>query len=252
MKSFIHEAEQAKGVGPEFVVKARTIADKFDVPVEWLLAAMSWETTQYTAYNPEKLTNGFHWARNTSDGGGGLVGFTPFPSNIAAKTPVEQLDDVEIYFRNTIKHFKIPSPFASPEDFYCVVYALGISGKPDSYTWTYLGKTYTKKTQLDIYRGFLGRYDMPATGDDLQGTEGSFLWWAPGQTKKVGWAATTDANVPVRSGPGRSYDVVTWLPLSGTRVQVLDQTLAADIIDGNAKWDRISSGYVTDTQIAFK
>jgi len=248
MKSFIHEAEQAKGVGPEFVVKSRTIAHKFDIPVEWLLAAMSWETTQYAAYHPDTG----RWARNTSDAGGGLVGFTPFSPALAAKTPVEQLDDVEIYLRNTIKRFKIPTPFASAEDFYCVVYAPGISGKPDSYTWDYLGTTYTKKKQLDIYRGFLSRYDRPQTGDELDGTEDSFLWWAPGQTKKVGWAATTEGSVPVRSGPARSFGVVNWLPLSGTRVQVLDQTLSGDIIDGNAKWDRVSGGYISDTQIAFE
>lgn len=248
MKSFIHEAELAPGVGPAFVVKSRTIADKFDIPVEWLLAAMSWETTQYSAYHSDKGT----WARNTTDAGGGLVGFTPFTPALAAKAPIDQLDDVEIYLRNTIKHYKIPTPFASPEDFYCVIYAPGISGKPDTYTWDYMGTTYTKGKQMGIYRGFLNRYDMPQTGDDLQGTDDSFLWWAPGLKKQVGWAKTTDGNVPVRSGPGRSYDVVTWLPLSGTRVQVLDQTLAGDIIDGNAKWDRISSGYVTDTQIAFE
>ncbi|HYM79210.1 MAG TPA: hypothetical protein VE377_24760 [Candidatus Dormibacteraeota bacterium] len=248
MKSFIHEAEQARGVGAAFVVKARTVADKLDIPVEWLLAAMSWETTQYAAYHPD--TNS--WARNTSDGGGGLVGFTPFTPALAAKAPIDQLDDVENYLRNTIKNFKIPTPFASPEDFYCVIYAPGISGKPDSYTWSYMGTTYTKGTQMGIYRGFLGRYDMPKTGDDLEGTDDSFLWWAPGEKKQVGWAKTTDANVPVRSGPARSYNTVSWLPLSGTRVQVLDQTRSGDIIDGNAKWDRIAAGYVSDTQIAFE
>lgn len=248
MLSFIHEAEQATGVGPQFVIKARTIADKFDVPVEWLLAAMSWETTQYKAYHADTG----HWARNTSDAGGGLVGFTPFSPALQAKTPVQQLDDVEIYLRNIIKAYKIPTPFATPEDFYCVIYAPGISGKPDTYTWPYLGKTYTKKTQMDIYRGFLNRYDMPKTGDDLQGTEDSFLWWAPGQKKQVGWAKTTDGNVPVYAGPGRSNPVVSWLPLTGTRVQVLDQERSGDIIDGNATWDRIPAGYISDTQIAFE
>lgn len=247
MLSLIHEAEQAPGVGAAFVIKARTIADKFDIPVEWLLAAMSWETTQYTAYHPKTNT----WARNTQDGGGGLIGFTPFSDTLAKMTPVDQIDHVEPYLRNTIKNFKIPTPFASAEDFYCVIYAPGISGKPDSFTWTYQGVKYVKKERMDVYRGHLARYDMPQTGDDLQGTDAAFLWWAPGQKKQVGAAKTTEGNVPVYSGPGRSYSVASWLPLSGTSVQVLDQILSDDIIDGNAKWDRIAAGYVSDTQISF-
>jgi hypothetical protein len=42
------------------------------------------------------------------------------------------------------------------------------------------------------------------------------------------------------------------LALLGTRVQVLDQIQSGDIIDGNAVWDRISAGYVSDSQIAFE
>jgi hypothetical protein len=247
MLSLIHEAEQARGVGPEFVMKARTIADKFDIPVEWLLAAMSWETTQYKAYHPETGT----WARNTLDGGGGLIGFTPFSPTLAKMTPAEQIDHVEPYLRKTIKDYKIPTPFASPEDFYCVIYAPGISGKPDTYTWSYKGQTYVKKDRMDIYRRHLAKYDMPQTGDDLDGTPDSFLWWAPGQKKQVGSAKTTDSNVPVYAGPSRSYNVVSWLPMSGTGVQVLDQIRSGDIIDGNAIWDRIPAGYISDTQIAF-
>ncbi len=269
MKSFIQEAMQHPNIGAPFVGKARTIAHKFGVPVEWLLAAMSWETSQYGAYNPNKVWDGhkwidpadwngqqpadeLHWARNTSDHGGGLVGFTPLDRTKAIKTPVEQIDDVENYLRSRIRDYRIPTPFASPEDFYCVVYAPGISGKPDSYTWTYLGKTYSKKTQMDIYRGFLARYDMPKTGDAMDdGDDASLLWWVPGEKKQVGPAKTNAANVPVYSGPGSNFAIVSRLPLSGTSVRVLDQVRGADIIDGNAKWDRIAAGYVSDTQISF-
>ena len=126
----------------------------FGVPVEWLLAAMSWETSQYKADHAGNGGSAPHRSTNTSDAGGGLIGFTPFTPAIAAKDPIGQLDDVQIYFQNTIKHFRIPTPLATPEDFYSVVYAPGISGKPDNYTWQYMGKTYTKKTQLNIYSNF--------------------------------------------------------------------------------------------------
>jgi hypothetical protein len=251
MPSFISEAEQKQGFGHEFVAKSRTVAHKFDIPVEWLLAAMSWETTQYIAYHPDTGT----WGTNTSDAGGGLIGFTPFSADLKKMTPIEQLDHVGPYLQRVIKNFKIATPFESPEEFYCVIYAPGIRGKPESYTWQYLGKTYTKKTQMDIYRGFLGRYQMPQTGDDMDEddtSDGSFLWWAPGQKKRIGWAKTTDANVQVYSGPGRTNSVVAMLALLGTRVQVLDQIQSGDIIDGNAVWDRIPAGYVSDSQIAFE
>jgi hypothetical protein len=243
MLSLIHEAEQDPNIGPQFVGIARTIAHKFGVPVEWLLAGMSWETSHYKAYNPNKVwdrnqkkwidpgdyhgdipVDEMHWARNTHDGGGGLVGFTPLGRAKALKNPLQQLTDVEEYLRTRIRDFRVPTPFASPEDFYCVIYAPGISGKPDSYSWVYQGKTYSKKTQMDIYRN---------------------------QKKQVGWAKITDVAADIRSGPGRSYGVVGCV-LRDTRVQILDQTLSGDIIDGNAKWDRIARGFISDSQVAFE
>ncbi len=115
------------------------------------------------------------------------------------------MDDVQIYFQNTIKHFRIPTPLATPEDFYSVVYAPGISGKPDNYTWQYMGKTYTKKTQLNIYSNFLKGYDMPDPpgADEILGLDGSFLWWAPGQKKKTGWAKTRPSRGPAGAGDQR-------------------------------------------------
>jgi len=58
VKSRIHEAEQAPAVGAQFVAPARTIADKLEIAVEWLLAAVSGETTQYKAYGPDTGTRG--------------------------------------------------------------------------------------------------------------------------------------------------------------------------------------------------
>lgn len=211
MKSFISEATGHSNIGGAFVGIATTIAHKFDVPVEWLLAAMSWETGQYDAYDPIKLfvpgvdprpkhnwidpsefhgafpTDLLHWARNIGDWGFGLVGFTQAPpytanprnwkpgdnlplADFQAKlrmTPMEQLStQVEAYFRNNISRFKVPTPFATIEDFYCVVYAPGISGKPDSHTWQYLGTTYNKGKQMGIYRNFLSGYDYPKKAND--------------------------------------------------------------------------------------
>ena len=105
MKSFIQEAEQVSGFGHEFVVKARTVAAMFGVPVEWLHAAMSWETSQYKADHAGNGGSAPHRSTNTSDAGGGLIGFTPFTPAIAAKDPIGQLDDVQIYFQNYDKAF---------------------------------------------------------------------------------------------------------------------------------------------------
>ena len=141
---------------------------------------------------------------------------------------------------------------ATPEDFYSVVYAPGISGKPDNYTWQYMGKTYTKKTQLNIYSNFLKGYDMPDPpgADEILGLDGSFLWWAPGQKKKTGWAKTTEGQVGVR--PGTNVPIIQWLGLSGTRVQVSDQIRGSEMIEGTALWDKVDSGYVSDSSLAFE
>ena len=70
MKSFLQEAEQVSGFGHEFVVKARTVAAMFGVPVEWLLAAMSWETSQYKAYHAGNGGSAPHWSTNIRRGRG--------------------------------------------------------------------------------------------------------------------------------------------------------------------------------------
>lgn len=212
------------------------------------------ETSQYKAYHPGDGNSGPHWSTNTSDAGGGWIGFTAFTPAIAAKASIGQLDDVRIYFQNTIKHFRIATPFAAPEDFCCVVYAPGIGGKADNYTGQYLGKTDTKKTQLDIYRNSLKGYDMPDSpgADEILGRDCSFSWWARGQKKKTGWAKTTDAQIGVRTGPGTNFPIVRWLRLSGTRVQVSDQIRGSEMIAGSALWDKIDGGHVPDRSLAFE
>jgi len=62
----------------------------FGVPVEWLLAAMSWETSQYKAYHAGNGGSAPHRSTNTSDAGGGLIGFTPFtPDQIRGSEMIE-------------------------------------------------------------------------------------------------------------------------------------------------------------------
>jgi hypothetical protein len=120
----IHEAEQADWFGAEFVARARMVASLFDVPVEWLLAAISWETGGYESYHgPDKVspTSGLHWSVNASDKGGGLFGFP----HLAARadrdwTPVQQLESVRGYIQDWMGKLKIDS-FPSPTDFYVLV-----------------------------------------------------------------------------------------------------------------------------------
>ena len=149
----------------------------FGVPVEWRLGAMSRETSQYKAYPPGDGNSGPHWSTNTSDAGGGWIGFTAFTPAIAAKASIGQLDDVQIYFQNTIKHFRIATPLAAPEDFCCVVYAPGIGGKRTITPGNIWGRRDTKKTQLDIYRNSLKGYDMPDPpgADEILGSGWFFL-----------------------------------------------------------------------------
>lgn len=76
------------------------------------------------------------------------------------------------------------------------------------------------------------------------------LWWAPGQKKKTGWAKTTEGQVGVR--PGTNVPIIQWLGLSGTRVQVSDQIRGSEMIEGTALWDKVDSGYVSDSSLAFE
>jgi hypothetical protein len=120
----IHETEQADWFGAEFVARARTVADLYGVPVEWLLAAISWETGGYKSYQgPDKISpsSGLHWSVNASDKGGGLFGFPNLASRADKDwTPVQQLDSVRVYIHNWMNTLKIDS-FPSPTDFYVLV-----------------------------------------------------------------------------------------------------------------------------------
>jgi hypothetical protein len=294
MKSYILEATERRGIGGEFVGIARTIAHKFDVPVEWLLAALSWETGRYHAYNPDKLWDNvihdwidpadYHgstpvdllcWAHNKKDWGFGLIGFTPLPPyptgaqmpddlDIRAKlrmTPVEQLKKyVEDYFRTRIARFSIPTPFATIEDFYCVVYAPGMSGKPDSYSVTWQGTSYNKGTQMDIFRGRLREYDYPKKANDASGTDDNpsdsmaegpwdmpdFMKWTPGRRR----VQTTAIGVNVRSSPGMRFPVVRTVMVVGARFACLD-VVTGDSVNGNTDWFKVGpSEFISGTLIA--
>ena len=136
----IHEAEQAKWFGPEFVAKSRTVASLFGVPVEWLLAAMSWETNGYDTYwGPDKLDprSGLHWSVNPNpkDAGGGLFGFPQLASRPYANwTPLQQLDTVQHYIQGWMKKVGIES-FPSPADFYVLVRGPLYGPSPPASCW---------------------------------------------------------------------------------------------------------------------
>ena len=133
--------------GKEFVRKANLTAQNLSVPANWLLAAICWETTQFKA-------NGPVWPRNPSDGGGGLIGFTPLHGHPAEfKTPTEQLDLVEAHYRYWMKKLNLTA-FTTPEDLYLIVRGPYGIGKPDSFD---MGAGLKKGDVLRIYRAFLVR-----------------------------------------------------------------------------------------------
>ena len=305
MKNFVTEASGKRIIGGgELVNVSKPIAQKFDVPVEWLLAAMSWETTQYSSYDPDKLwvpgaipgknwidpadfhgtfpTDLLHWAHNSGDWGFGLVGFTPWPlvhinplrwkpgdklpdpaSQAKLRmTPLEQLKNcVEDYFRTNIRRFSIPTPFATIEDFYCVVYSPGMSGKSDSYNVQWAGRTYNKGTQMNIFRRWLSGYEYPkkasetpAIVDDSSNGQGpwdmpAWMMWAPG-SKWQGWIKTKAIGANVRSGPGTRFPVVRTLLTAGSRFACLD-VVTGDIVNGNTDWFKIGPNeFISGTLIA--
>jgi hypothetical protein len=176
----------------------------FGVPVEWRLAAMAGKpvSTRPIIQVTATLDLTGRPTRVTRAAGGSHS--LPLPLRLQPRLQLGNWTTFGSNFQNTIKHFRIATPLATPEDFCCVVYAPGIGGKADNYTGQYLGKTDTKKTQLDIYRNSLKGYDMPDSpgADEILGRDGSFSWWARGQKKKTGWAKTTDAQIGFGRGPG--------------------------------------------------
>jgi hypothetical protein len=130
------EAENAHWFGREFVNKSKTIADRLDVPVDWFLAAMSWETGNYSAYKGDGVfANGIHWAENPdpSDAGGGLFGWRHIRArtDLNVKNPVQQLDDAAQYLQGWIKRLHIPG-FSRPDDFYVLVRGPAGLTQPDN------------------------------------------------------------------------------------------------------------------------
>jgi hypothetical protein len=141
--SIAQEAERA--YGPTFVPKAKEVCLRLGIPLDWLLAAMYWETTHFKSKGPP-------WPVNKGDGGGGLIGFTPLKGHPAEfKGPVEQLDFVEQHYRTWMKKLNIPS-FTSAEDLYLIVRGPYGIGKPDTYN---MGGGKNEGQVLKIYRAYL-------------------------------------------------------------------------------------------------
>ncbi|HEY5283301.1 MAG TPA: hypothetical protein VIM14_10970 [Polyangia bacterium] len=131
--------------GQAFVPKANEICARLGIPTTWVLAAICWETTQFKAKGPP-------WPKNKSDGGGGLIGFTPLKGHPAEnKGPVAQLDCVEKHYRDWMKKLNLKQ-FNSPEELYLIVRGPYGIGKSDSFS---MGAGRTKGEVLRIYRGYL-------------------------------------------------------------------------------------------------
>jgi hypothetical protein len=250
----IHEAEQAKWFGPAFVSKARSICSGLDIPVEWFLAAMSWETGHYSAYKGDGVFgNGIHWAENPdpNDAGGGLFGWRHIRDrkDLNWKNPVQQLDDAAQYLRDRMKELKISS-FERPDDFYVLVrgpYAL-TQPHNDNYP---MGAGLSQGEARKIYwkQKLTKEYGWTATDyPGIDNTNDTYsLSWVP--TKSV--AKTKSASVPVRSGPATTYRVTRMLVVLGTSVSCLGK-VTGDGVNGNTDWVMVGTNeYISGTQLSF-
>jgi hypothetical protein len=245
-------SEATAAYGQDFVPVAEQVCGRLGIPVQWLLAAIYWETTHFKA-------NGPPWPRNKSDGGGGLIGFTPLKGHPAEnKGPVEQLPLVEQHYRYWMSKLKI-SKFQSPEDLYLIVRGPYGIGQPDSFN---MGGGLNKGQVLKIYRDYLttvGISSSLTSGTPSFGTRGAVLVASgagiasavtPFAVRK-GFARTTGTQIRVHSGPGLHFPTLRFLVPSGTRIEVLDQ-VRGDIVNGNNLWDKINAGYVSDAYVAFE
>lgn len=108
-------AEKASGYGLEFTNRAMAIAGTLGMPVDWLLAIISWETGKFAATGPP-------WtARNKRDNGGGIIGFTGVDGGAWEQmTPTQQLDLLVPYFTKWKTEYGI-SRFRSPIEAYWIV-----------------------------------------------------------------------------------------------------------------------------------
>lgn len=252
----LSKAERA--YGSQFIMTSRAVCTRLGIPLDWLLAAICWETTQFSATGPT-------WPLNKSDGGGGLIGFTPLRGHPAEfMGPVDQLAEVEKHYRRWMATLRI-STFPSPEDLYLIVRGPYGIGQPDTFN---MGAGYTKGQVLKIYRDHLSREGVAtgstsaSTAGEAEGVPGSgpgrgpeaASSKAPGSPRlfvaRRGAAKTTGAQVRIRTGPGFGYPTVRFLISIGTPIIVSDQ-VRGDVVDGNDLWDKIAEGYVADRFVAF-
>jgi hypothetical protein len=263
----IYEAGQAKWFGAEFVARARTVASNFDVPVEWLLATISWETGDYTAYlGPDKVSAaGLHWAVNgdPKDAGGGLFGWPHYASLTDRnwKNPVQQLDDVDSYLRSWKKTVKIDD-YKSPTDFYLTIRGPWALAKQNYNNDNFnMGVVLVDKvrnirkviTLGEVRKIYWNRVNTQYgwTPTDYPGIDNTnntyFLSWVP--TKSV--AKTTSALVPVRSGPTTTYRVTRTVILLGTPISCLGK-VTGESVNGNTDWVMVGTNeYISGTQLLF-
>jgi hypothetical protein len=108
-------AESARGYGLEFINSATAAAGAIGMPLDWLLAIISWETGNFKATGPP-------WnSRNEKDNGGGIIGFTGADGSAWEQmTPAQQLDLVVRYFVKWKAEYDI-SAFRSPIEAYWIV-----------------------------------------------------------------------------------------------------------------------------------
>ena len=140
------EGRARKAHGDEFVSKAREIAKRLNVPFEWFLAGMGWET----GGRGDPFGANLSKARNPKDGGGGLIGM-PGTNPSLHKNALGQLDDVEHYLRHHMS-LQGATRFETPEDFYVLI--RGPYGFSQAYSYP-MGDGKNKGQVLRIYRDVL-------------------------------------------------------------------------------------------------
>jgi len=234
MSLLLQKAERA--YGPTFVLTSTGVSGRLSIPLDWLLAAICWETGQFASKGPP-------WPVNKSDGGGGLIGFTPLKGHPAEfKGPVEQLALVEQHYRKWMSTLKIAT-FQSPEDLYLVVRGPYGIGQPDSFN---MGGGLNKGEVLKIYRGYLAKEGISTSATISPVAMPSLPFGV-----RKGSAKTRGTQVRIRTGPGLNYPTVRFLMFPGTRINVLDQ-VRGDNVDGNDLWDKIDEGYIADAYVEFE
>lgn len=144
-------AKAALAYGPSFVTVAQQVCGRLGLPLNWLLAAIYWETTHFAAKGPP-------WPLNPHDGGGGIIGFTPLRGRPAEHLDaVGQLPWVQQHYRFWMAKLHISS-FQTPEDLYLVTRGPYGIGKPDSFP---MGAGLNKGQVVSIYKAYLKTVGIP-------------------------------------------------------------------------------------------